>query len=101
MNQMRYEDALTKVYNEVLAYQEVFGEIDKDTQFTPNQLYNASAKKMMLAVDQSNHRTEILNEILRKEHLLFRLIEEDKSEVLSIVLRTLTEAERETYVNLV
>ena len=58
-------------------------------------------KKMMLAVDQSNHRTEILNEILRKEHLLFRLIEEDKSEVLSIVLRTLTEAERETYVNLV
>ena len=43
MNQMRYEDALTKVYNEVLAYQEVFGEIGKDTQFTPNQLYNASA----------------------------------------------------------
>ena len=58
-------------------------------------------KKIMSAVDQSNHRTDILNEILRKEHLLFRLIEEDKSEVLSIVLRTLTEAEKETYVNLV
>ena len=43
MNQMRYEDALTKVYNEVLAYHEVFWEIGKDTQFTPNQLYNASA----------------------------------------------------------
>ena len=43
MNRMRYKDAVTKVYNEVLAYQEVFAEIGKDTQFSPNQLYNASA----------------------------------------------------------
>ena len=43
MNQMRYKDALTKVYNEVLAYQEVITEIGKDTPSSPNQLYNVSA----------------------------------------------------------
>ena len=43
MNQMRYTDALTKVYNEVLAYQEVITEIGKDTPSSPNQLYNVSA----------------------------------------------------------
>ena len=57
--------------------------------------------KLMEAVGQSKHRTEILHEILRKEHLLFRLVEEDKPEILSVVLKKLDEAERETYVNLV
>ena len=42
INQMRYKDALTKMYTEVLAYQEVITEISKDTQSSPNQLYNAS-----------------------------------------------------------
>ena len=56
---------------------------------------------MMEAVDQSKHRTEILEEILRKEHLLCRLVEEEESEVLSIVLEKLNETERETFVNLV
>ena len=41
-NQIRYKEALTKVYNEVLAYQEVITEIGKDTHYTPNKLYNAS-----------------------------------------------------------
>ena len=58
-------------------------------------------KKMMQAISQSKHRVEILNELLRKEHLLFRLVEEDKPEILSIVLTNLREAEQEKYVNLV
>ena len=43
MNQMRNKEALTKVYNEVLAYQEVITEVGKDAPSIPNQLYNASA----------------------------------------------------------
>ena len=53
------------------------------------------------ATGQSKHRTEILHEILRKKHLLFRLVEEDKPEILSAVLKKLNESERETYANLV
>ena len=52
---------------------------------------------MMEAVDQSNHRTEIP---ILKEHLLFRLVEEDKSMVLSIVLEKLNVVEQEMFVNL-
>ena len=37
---------------------------------------------LMEAIDQSRQRKEILDKILEKEHLLFRLVEEDKSEVL-------------------
>ena len=56
--------------------------------------------KLMETIGQSNHRKEILEEILREKHILFRLVEEDKSEILSIVLKELTEAEQEEYVNL-
>ena len=58
-------------------------------------------KKLMEAVDQSNHRKEILEEVLRKKLILFRLVEEDKSEILSIVLKKLNKREQEEYVNLV
>ena len=56
--------------------------------------------KLMKTIGKSNHRKEILEEILREKHILFRLVEEDKSEILSIVLKELTEAEQEEYVNL-
>ena len=58
-------------------------------------------KKLMEALGQSNHRKEILEEILRKKHLLFRLVEEEKSEILSILLKKLSKGEKEEYVNLV
>ena len=58
-------------------------------------------KKLMEAVDQSSHRREILEEVLRKKQLLFRLVEEDKSEILSIILKKLSKAEQEEYVDLV
>ena len=58
-------------------------------------------QKLMEAVTQSNHRREILEEVLRKKHLLFRLVGEDKSETLSIVLKKLSKDEQEYYVNLV
>ena len=57
--------------------------------------------EMMEAVAQSRHRTEILDEVLRKEQLVFRLVDEDMSGVLSIVLKKLNDAERENFVNLV
>ena len=56
---------------------------------------------LMEAVNQSKHRIEIIDEILRKRQILFRLVEEDNSEILSIVLKKLNAAEQETYVNLV
>ena len=61
----------------------------------------AEVKKMMEAVCQSNHRKEILEDILRKKHLLFRLVENDKSTILSLVLKKLSSIEQEEYVNLV
>ena len=53
------------------------------------------------AIALSRHRKEILDKILRREHLLFRLLEEDKPEILSIVLKKLTDSDQEEYVNLV
>ena len=41
-------------------------------------------EKMMQAVGQSNHRKEILEEILRRKNLLFRLVKEDRSKIISI-----------------
>ena len=58
-------------------------------------------RKLMEAVCQSNHRKEILEEILRKRHLLVRLVEEDKPEILSFILKNLSKDEQEEYVNLV
>ena len=58
-------------------------------------------KELMAAITKSQHKNEILDKILRKEHILFRLVEDDKSEVLSIVLERLTRAEQDEYVNLV
>ena len=58
-------------------------------------------KDLMEAIDQSRHRKEILDKILRKEHLLLRLVEDDKSEVLSMVLKKLNQAEQKVYVDLV
>ena len=58
-------------------------------------------KELIEIIDHTKHRKEILDKILRKEHILFRLVKEDKSEVLSLVLRTLTDSDREDYVNLI
>ena len=60
-------------------------------------------QELVEAIDQSRHRKEILDKILRREHLLFRLVENEKSEVLSIVLKKLKHLnlDQEDYVNLV
>ena len=58
-------------------------------------------RQLMEAIDQSNHKKEILDKILGKEHLLFTLVEKDKSEILSIVLDKLSNSDQEDYVNLV
>ena len=67
-------------------------------------LFDQSAEEvdeLMKAVDESNHRKEFLDKILEKKHTIFRLVEEDKPEILSIVMKRLKEAEQERYVNLV
>ena len=58
-------------------------------------------RELMESIDRSKHRKEILDKILRKEHILFRLVEEDKPEILSLVLKKLTDSDQEDYVNLV
>ena len=58
-------------------------------------------KGLVEAIDQSSYRKEILEKILRKEHVLFRLVEEDKPEILSIILKILTNSDQEEYVSLV
>ena len=58
-------------------------------------------KILMETIDQSKHREDMLNKILKKEHMLFRLVEEDKTEILSIVLAKLTDSDQEEYVNIV
>lgn len=58
-------------------------------------------KDLVEAIDQSRHRKEILDKILRKEHMLFRLLEEDEPEILSVVLKKLSDSDQEDYVNLV
>ena len=58
-------------------------------------------KELMTTIAKSQHKHEILDKILRKRHILFRLVEDDKSEVLSIVLEKLTASEQEEYVNLI
>ena len=58
-------------------------------------------RELMESIDRSKHRKEILDKILRKEHILFKLVAEDKAEILSLVLKKLTKSDREDYVNLV
>ena len=58
-------------------------------------------RELIESMDQSKHRTDILNKILQTENLLFRLVEKDKSEILSIIIGKLSNAEQEAYVNLV
>ena len=79
---------LDNVQKETPALHELFFDQDED-----------EVKKLMEAICQSNHRREILEEILRKKNLLFRLVKEDKSELLSIVLKKLSQGEQEEYVN--
>ena len=57
--------------------------------------------KLVDAIGESNYRKEILDEILKKKNILFRLVEEDKPEILSIVLKKLSKAEQKEYVSLV
>ena len=57
--------------------------------------------ELLKAVNQSNYRKEFLDKILEKEYTLFRLVEEDKPEILALVLEKLSAPEQETYVNLV
>ena len=63
--------------------------------------YEEDVKELVEAIDQSRHRKEILDKILAREHLLFRLLEEEKTEILSIVLKKLRDSDEEDYVNLV
>ena len=58
-------------------------------------------RELMKAIKQSRHRAEILDKILKKEHMLFTLVEEDKPEILAIVLDKENNPDREDYVNLV
>ena len=58
-------------------------------------------KELMESIDQSKHRKEILDKILRQEHMLFNVVEKNKPEILSVVLEKLNPAEKEDFVNLV
>ena len=58
-------------------------------------------EEMMEAIDQSKHKREILDEVLKKGQLLIRLVEEEKPEILSIVLQRLTKSDQEEYIDLV
>ena len=58
-------------------------------------------RELVEAIDQSSYRKEILEKILRKEYVLFRLVEKEKPEILSIILKILTDSDQEEYVSLV
>ena len=60
-----------------------------------------AVKELVDAIDQSRHRKDILDKILRREKVLFRLVDEDKSEILSVVLKTLSDSDQEDVVEFV
>ena len=63
--------------------------------------HKEDVNEMLDAINQSRFRKEFLEQILKKKYVLFRLVEEDKPEILSIVLRILRNSDQEEYVSLV
>ena len=58
-------------------------------------------RKLIDTIVMSKDRKLILDQVLKKGHLLFKLVEKNKPEILSIILEKLGTSDKEFYVNLV